>query len=179
MPTACGAGAYAQALVYLSHWQPQYADDPVLNAQYRSVLATLEMIDTQRSLLSRPALPGQDPAWSLDQQQGQQAIEWAKVRADLDEIREMQQMLDKALEQNARWLNTPGHTPAMQAVPSISACSCCSNGVGRKRLSGCSSRTRNCRTPPMAMVRWPPPIWCSSSRKGRHPVPGGTVTRKT
>lgn len=108
-------GAYAQALVYLSHWQPQYADDPVLNAQYRSVLATLEMIDTQRSLLSRPALPGQDPAWSLDQQQGQQAIEWAKVRADLDEIREMQQMLDKALEQNARWLNTPGHTPAMQA----------------------------------------------------------------
>jgi hypothetical protein len=81
----------------------------VLNAQYRSVLATLEMIDTQRSLLSRPALPGQDPAWSLDQQQGQQAIEWAKVRADLDEIREMQQMLDKALEQNARWLNTPAY----------------------------------------------------------------------
>lgn len=108
-------GAYAQALVYLSRWQARYADDPVLNAQYRSVLASLQMLDAQQALLDRPALPGQDPHWSLDQQRGLQAIEWAQVRADLDEIREMQQMLDQALEQNARWLNAPGLTPAMQA----------------------------------------------------------------
>jgi biofilm PGA synthesis protein PgaA len=107
-------GAYAQALVYLSRWQSRYADDPVLNAQYRSVLANLQMLDAQHSLLDRPALPGQVPRWSLDQQRGLQAIEWAQVRADLDEVREMQQLLDQALEQNARWLNAPGLSPAMQ-----------------------------------------------------------------
>jgi hypothetical protein len=144
----------------------------VLNAQYRSVLATLEMIDAQRSLLSRPALPGQDPAWSLDQQQGQQAIEWAKVRADLDEIREMQQMLDKALEQNARWLNTPaypGHAGQYHRYPPaiVAASRSAGRGCPAVRAEPATAVHRQ-----WLMVRWPRPIWCSSSRKSRHPVPG-------